>query len=205
MTDDNIVPLIIIERRVTITYLSHEVSTNFSKLMAEEDTCISLEPPEGREELINVSEVIPLYKPWLVKQIYKMWVRMSDSCYWSKTEIFVKDSLYCWLIDAESNMHLNGALAVANIANFLLSQVVNVGEDCWKVILSHVLEGELPKLFVFVRVKVSMCSWMFISSAISQPHIIALICKHEARCLILIIDQPGVRTVQQTMLQNYWL
>ena len=55
---------------------------------------------------------------------------MSDSCYWSKTEIFVKDSLYCWLIDAESNMHLNGALAVANIANFLLSQVVNVGEDC---------------------------------------------------------------------------
>jgi len=46
---------------------------------------------------------------------------------------------------------------------------------------------------------------MFISSAISQPHIIALICKHEARCLILIIDQPGVRTVQQTMLQNYWL
>ena len=63
MTDDNIVPLIIIERRVTITYLSHEVSTNFSKLMAEEDTCISLEPPEGREELINVSEVIPLYKP----------------------------------------------------------------------------------------------------------------------------------------------
>ena len=49
-------------------------------------------------------------------------------------------------------MHLHGALTVSNVVQFLVGDLVDVGEDCGEVVIGHVLEGELPKLFTFVGI-----------------------------------------------------
>lgn len=55
-------------------------------------------------------------------------------------------------------MHLDGALAVSDVVNFLIGDLIDVCEDGRKVIVGHMLEGELPKLFSFVRVVFGMIS-----------------------------------------------
>jgi hypothetical protein len=49
-------------------------------------------------------------------------------------------------------MHLNGALAVTDVMWLLVGHFVHVGEKSGQVVICHVLEGEFPKLFIFVRV-----------------------------------------------------
>ena len=83
---------------------------------------------------------------------------MTYSRHRPETKIFVKDGLYRWLIDAESNMHLNGALTMSEVVHFLLCHIMDIAENCREIVLSHVLKGKLPELFVLVWIIVSMCS-----------------------------------------------
>lgn len=99
-------------------------------------------------------------------------------------------------------MHLHGALAVAQIAYLLLCHLINVSEDGGEVVICHMLEGKLPKLLVFVGVELGMVAGVFVASAVAQPHVVPLVRQHEARRFVLVIHQPGVGTVEQTMLQD---
>lgn len=99
-------------------------------------------------------------------------------------------------------MHLHGALAVAQIANLLFGDLIDVCEDGGEVVICHVLEGKLPKLLVFVGVELGVVAGVLVASAVSQPHVVPLVRQHKARRLVLVIHQPGVGTVEQTMLQD---
>lgn len=76
---------------------------------------------------------------------------------------------------------------------FLLGDVVDVGEEGGQVEVCHVLEGELPELFVLVWVVFGVGAGVLVSPAVAQPDVVALVGEEEAWCLVLIIDQPGVR------------
>ncbi len=84
---------------------------------------------------------------------------------------------------------------MSNIMRFLVGNFVHISEKSRKVVVSHVLEGEFPKLFIFVRVKFSVIPRVLVSSAVSQPNIVAFIRKHESRRLVLVINDPSIRTV----------
>lgn len=99
-------------------------------------------------------------------------------------------------------MHLDGALRVANVMRLLLRDVVDVGEKCRQVVVCHMLEGKLPKLFVLVWVVLGMVPGMLVSSAVAQPHVVSLVRQHESRRFVLVVDEPGVRTIEQAMLQD---
>ena len=43
---------------------------------------------------------------------------------------------------------------------------------------------------------------MFVAAAVAQPYIVTFIGQHEPRCLIFIVDDPGVRAVEESMLQE---
>ena len=122
-----------------------------------------------------------------------------DSGYRSESEIFVDQILHNRVVFAQCDMHLHGSLTVPNVVNFLVGQLVDVGEDGRKVKVSHMLEGKIPKFLIFVRIVLGVVPRMFVSSAIAKPNIVALVGKHEARCFIFIIENPGIRTVSQPM------
>lgn len=67
------------------------------------------------------------------------------------------------------------------------------------------LEGKLPKLFVLVRVVLGMVPRVFVPPAVAQPDVVALVGQHESRRFVFVVDKPGVRTVEQAMLQDDWL
>ena len=75
-----------------------------------------------------------------------------------------------------------------NIMRFLVRDFVDVSEKSRKVEVSHMLEGEFPKLLVFVRVVLSVVPRVLVSSAIAQPNIVAFVSKHETWSLILVIN-----------------
>ena len=64
-------------------------------------------------------------------------------------------------------MHLHGSLTVADVVNFLMGQLVDVGEDGRKVVVSHMLEGEIPKFLILIGVVLGVVPRMFVSSAIA--------------------------------------
>ena len=49
-------------------------------------------------------------------------------------------------------MHLDCALAVAEVVHLLLSQAVDVAEYRREIVVGHVLEGEFPELLILVRI-----------------------------------------------------
>ena len=64
------------------------------------------------------------------------------------------------------------------------------------------LEGELPKLGIFIWVHGGVVSRMLVSSVVSEPDIIPFIGEHKPRSLILIINEEGITGVKQPMLHN---
>ena len=92
-------------------------------------------------------------------------------------------------------MHLNGSLAVPDVVHFLVGNRIDILEDCWEIIICHMLESEFPKLFVFVWIVFSMIAGVFIASAVAKPDIISFVGQHESWGFVLVIDQPGIRTI----------
>ena len=119
-----------------------------------------------------------------------------------KGKIFIDKMLNNFVVFAQSDVHLNSSLTMAYVVHFLVAYFVDVVEESWKVIIGHVLECELPKLFAFIWVEFGMISRMFVTSAISKPNIISLICDHEGRSLVFVIDEPSIRTIKESMLKN---
>lgn len=121
-----------------------------------------------------------------------MRLSIFDKCDWAKSKVFIHEGLHNWVSLGQGNMHLNGALAVPNVMSLLFCYAVHVGEEGREVVVSHMLESEFPKLFVFVGVVFGMVSRVLVTSAVSQPNIIAFIGEHESWGLVLVVDEPGV-------------
>jgi hypothetical protein len=45
---------------------------------------------------------------------------------------------------------------------------------------------------------------MLVASTVPKPNVVTSIGEHETRCLVLIVNNPGIRTVKKTMLQDDW-
>jgi hypothetical protein len=99
-------------------------------------------------------------------------------------------------------MHLDGSLTVADVTHLLLGDSVDIFEDGGDVVVSHVLEGELPKLLVFIGIVFGVVPGVLIAATVAQPHVVASVGEHESRRLILIVDDPSVRTVDQPVLED---
>lgn len=99
-------------------------------------------------------------------------------------------------------MHLNGALTVTDIVNSLFGNTIDIGKNGWEIIVCHVLEGEFPKLFIFIRIVFGMISRVLIPSAVSKPNVIPFIRQHECGCFILIVNKPCIRTIKEAMLKD---
>ncbi len=89
-------------------------------------------------------------------------------------------------------MHLHGSLTVANVANLLPGDSVDIFEDSREVVIGHVLVGEFPKLLIFIRIVSGVVAGVFIATTIAQPHVVSLVREHEGGSLTLIVDQPSV-------------
>jgi hypothetical protein len=89
--------------------------------------------------------------------------------------------------------------------NFLLGMIVDVVKDSWEVKIGHVLESELPKLFIFVWIVSDMFSRVFVSSAVTEPDIESSVGSHKCRGSEIIINDPAVRRVEKSMLEEDWL
>ena len=71
---------------------------------------------------------------------------MSQVCNRSKgmiTSQIITDSLD---LLAKSNEHAQSTLTMPNIMNLSTSDFLDVSECSWKIIFSHLIEGEVPKL-----------------------------------------------------------
>ena len=89
-------------------------------------------------------------------------------------------------------------MTVTDIVHLLTSYSFDVLKCRRKVVFSHLVEGKIPKVKrgwtqVFVAISVA--------SAVTNPHIVALISEYESWSQMLLVDDPGVRAVCQTMLQ----
>lgn len=82
-----------------------------------------------------------------------------------------------------------------DIVNFLPSNAIDMLENSRKIIISHMLEGKLPKFFIFIGVVFGVITRMFVASAVTEPYIIATVGEHKSWSFIFIIDDPSVRAV----------
>ena len=117
---------------------------------------------------------------------------MLDVGDWSECEVFVDDVFDDGVALAEGDVHLDGALTMTDVMYFLFGAFVDVLEDSRKVKVSHVLESELPELFVLVRVILGMVARVLVASAVAKPDVVTLVGQHEGRGLVLVIEDPGV-------------
>lgn len=129
---------------------------------------------------------------------------MYDVNNWSETEIFVEEGLHHWVLLGECHMHLHSALGMTNIVHLLLCLTCNIAESSRKVIISHVLERKLPECFVLVWVQFSVISRMLVSAVISHPHVEPFVSQDEPWCLILVVDKPSIRAVEEAVLKVDW-
>jgi hypothetical protein len=86
--------------------------------------------------------------------------------------------------------------------DLLAGLLVDVGEDGGKVVVGHVLEGELPELLPLVGVVLDVLPGVLVASAVAQPHVVALVGQHEPWSLVLVVDDPGVRAVEEAVLEE---
>lgn len=93
-------------------------------------------------------------------------------------------------------MHLDASLAVSYVMRFLIGNFVDIGEESREIMVSHVLEGEFPKLLIFVGIVFGMIPRVFVSSAVAEPDIVSPISKHEGWSFILIVDNPSIRAIE---------
>lgn len=121
---------------------------------------------------------------------------------WPEAEVLVDEGLNDCVSLAKRDVHLNGALRVANVMRFLLGDVVDIGEERGQIIVCHMLESELPELLALVGVVLCVVSGVLVSSAVSQPDIVALVGQHEAWRFVLIVDEPSIRAVEKSVLQD---
>ena len=202
VADQNIVSFVVVYWSVSVHDLGHDISAYFGEGWAENDSHIGREPSESGHKLVKSSQMEPLDHRVMVQQAQDMRFCVFDIGDRSKSKILINIFLNNGISLAEGYMHLHGALTVSNVVQFLVGDLVDVGEDCGEVVIGHVLEGELPKLFTFVGIVFYVFSWMFITSAVAQPYIVTFIGKHESRSFVLVVKQPSVGTVQKTVLEE---
>ena len=171
------------------------------EVSTKQRTNISFKPTHAWHEFMNMPEFVPLDNRCLIQETENVGSLMSNIDHRPKPEIFVEQRFYHRVLLGQSNVHLNGALRVANVINLLLGLASDVAEGCWKVIVSHMLECKFPETSIFVGVELCMVARMLVTTIISHPNIEPLIGEDEARCLILIVYQPSIRTVEQSVLQ----
>lgn len=129
----------------------------------------------------------------------RLWILyISDR---SECKVFVQKLLDHSILLRQSDEHLNSSLAVTNVMHFLRCLVVDVSKNCREIKVSHMLESELPELFIFVWVIFGVVSWMFVSSTITEPDIISSVGHDESRSPELVIYDPSIRWVYQPMLE----
>ena len=69
---------------------------------------------------------------------------------------------------------------MANVGEFLLlSQVEHIVEHSWKIVMAHLVEGELPELFPS-RVEKRVLSAVCVPPEVPHPHVIASVRKNES-------------------------
>ena len=137
---------------------------------------------------MNSSQFEPFHHCLVIQQIDHLGTGMLDEHHRPEAEVLIQQSLDDGVAFAEGDMHLHGALAVAQIANLLFGDLIDVCEDGGEVVICHVLEGKLPKLLVFVGVELGVVAGVLVASAVSQPHVVPLVRQHKARRLVLVAE-----------------
>ena len=115
------------------------------------------------------------------------WVSYWTKCHEDTYRLF--DII--WLCDTEvvHNSCCHGMTDVANlIGSCLCFHIVN---HSYSVIFCHLRETEIPVfILVFLWIKSGMLISVLIASKITEPHIVALACCNESRCILQSVDHP---------------
>lgn len=139
-----------------------------------------------------MSQLVPLEEQGFIEQVDQGGILIGNVSHWAKTKIFVHVGLHHAVSLGEGDVHLDGALAVPQVVQLLVGGCVDVGENCRQIVVSHVLESELPKLLVFVGVVLHVLARVFVASAVPHPHIISRICQDESKSFALFIKHPSI-------------
>lgn len=97
--------------------------------------------------------------------------------------------------------HGQCALAVTDVMNLFACFCSYIDEGCREVVLSHLVESEIPEVFYFWTHALVAVS---VASTVPQPNIKPQISQIESRCKMFIINNPSITGINQSMLQiNY--
>lgn len=151
---------------------------------------------------MDAPEVVPGENGRVIEECKNMRLSIFDIGYRSEGKVLIDECFYNRVPLAEGHVHLDRALAVPDVMEFLFCDIVYIGEDSWEIVVSHMLEGELPELFVFVWVVLGVISRVLVAPAVSQPDIVALVREQEPGSLVLIVDDPGIGAVEESVLQE---
>jgi len=108
-------------------------------------------------------------------------------------------------VGAEGREHLRGALAVAEVCQTLDAGVVeDVVEDSRLVVLTHVVEAEVPELLVAVRIQVLVVAREPVASCVVKPDIKTGICEEESHGLGSVAANASRRVQKPVLIQEDW-
>ena len=131
-------------------------------------------------------------------------IESGDSSQTNKDINFVLPPLLvlCYL-----DNHCSCSLRMSDDDDFLMSEAVHVLEVCSDIVLGHFLKAvveELEFIFRVVRVKVLVFSAVLVPSRVAQPHVEALVQKHEGWSFLPIIHYECVWRIHHSVLQEDW-
>jgi hypothetical protein len=156
MPSHHIIPFVVIHSWITVHQFSKHISAHVREIRAEQPTNIGFKPVQTWQKLMNVVFLVPLKEVAIVQQREDVGGLMLDVGNRTKSEVFIDQTFDYWVVFGEGDVHLNGALRVADVIYFLLGLVGNVTKRSWDIIVRHVLKCKCPKFGILLRVVFSM-------------------------------------------------
>jgi len=111
-----------------------------------------------------------------------------------------------WVTSGQSSKHDGGSFTVTNVVDLLTGLLGNILDSSRKIVFRHILPGEVPESRVGIRGvevdRVNVTKTVLVTSVIGDPDVVASVSNKEARSLFFVVDNEGVRRVEETMVEQ---
>jgi len=124
----------------------------------------------------------------------------------SKSNKLVEVGNNSWITSGQGSKHDGSSFTVTNVVNLLTGLLGNILESSREIIFRHLLPREVPEGRIGIRGVevdgVNVTKTVLVTSVVGDPDIIAGVSDKEASSLFFVVDDPGVRRVEEAVVEQ---
>ena len=192
---------VVVDLRVGVGENPEEIDAEMGEFGAKENALLGLEPPRGRQELVDVSPLEPLEHLGIRQHLHQFRRLMPAVRHRPEPKVLIQQRFHHGVVHRQGNMHLYRPLRMPDITHLPPCLPIHVPNTSRHIVLTHVLESELPKLLV-LGLQPDVVERMFVAAAVAEPHVVPGVGEDEPRGFVGVVEDPGVGAVEETVLDE---